>query len=305
MNRFLSLLVILIITAAGYSGLFAQNYVIKERNISFEQDQLMTLIGEDNFSDTPDGKTLAKLLIDMPLNDMLSKLKNEYQLPEMMETTIYISGNNLRVDVNEEGAKSSQFIMGDKKAVYHVMWDKKQYIEMTYEDIQNMQKQATAMTNQYMKNMPPEIQAQIEAQMGQSKKDKSQSKISKTGRKQAINNFPCEEYHVEKASELRQLWVTGKFPELRKSMEEMFTLLSGFGPQDDDDNDMEIWEKIPGSWPVLTKDINFNNMYMSISMDVDETISVERKNIAADMFIIPGDFKKVSMMDMMRGGMDY
>ncbi|MGD9487411.1 MAG: DUF4412 domain-containing protein [Calditrichaceae bacterium] len=304
MKRSLSLLVTLLMVGLGYSGLFAQNYVIKERNISFQQDELMTLLG-DNFNGNPEGEAMARLLIKMPLSEMLLKLKNEYQLPEMRETTIYVAGKNLRVDEEEEGAKTSQFILGDKEAVYHVMWDKKQYIEMTYEDMKKIQKQASAMAEGMMKNMPPEIQAQIEAQMGQAKKEKKESKITKTGNKQTINGFPCDEYLVENASELRQFWVTGKFPELRKSMENMFELLSGFGPPEAGDDDMEIWEKIPGSWPVLTKDVNYNNMYMSISMDVDETISVESKNISADMFIVPANFKKVTMMEMMQGGMDY
>ncbi len=304
MKRSLSLLVALLIVGLGYSGLFAQNYVIKERNISFQQDELMALLG-DNFNGNPEGEDMARLLIKMPVSEMLLKLKNEYQLPEMTETTIYVSGKNLRVDEEEEGAKTSQFILGDKEAVYHIMWDKKQYIEMTYEDMKKMQEQASAMAEGMMKNMPPEIQAQIEAQMGQAKKEKKESKITKTGKKMTINGFPCDEYTVEDESVLRQIWVTAKYPDIRKSMENMYTMLSSFGPPEAGDDDMEIWEKIPGAWPVLIKEVNFNNMYMGLSMDVDETLSVEQKNIPADMFKIPADFKKMTMMEMMQGEMGH
>ncbi|MGD9900832.1 MAG: DUF4412 domain-containing protein [Calditrichaceae bacterium] len=304
MKRFFGLLFVLVLFGSNYSGLYAQNYVIKERNIYFQQDELFNVLG-NKFNDDLDGAAAARLLINMPVSDMLSILEKNSQFPEMGETTIYIAGKNLRVDQMEDEGKTSQFILGDKEAVYHVMWDKKQYIEMTFAEMQQMQKQASAMAEGMMKNMPPEIQAQIEAQMGKAKKEKKESQITKTGKKQTINAFPCEEYLVEGESELRSIWVTAKFPDIRKSMENMYTMLSSFGPPEAGDDDKEIWEKIPGSWPVLMKDVNFNNMYMSLSMDVDETISVEQKNIPADMFKIPADFKKVSMMDMMHGDMDY
>jgi hypothetical protein len=231
-----------------------------------------------------------------------------------MESTLYIAEDKFRLDaVAPMMGKASYLARLDEGKMYAILWDKKQYMEMSFEEIEQMQQKAAQMRQNMLNNLPPEaraqleklppeLRAQMESQMGAEKEGKP-IQVKKTGRVQTINGFRCEEYLVEGESR-EQVWATQKYPALRTSFEAMLTKLPNFDKSNRDAEKADIWQEIPEAWPVVMKTFRFNPMRRrGASLDIQEMVSMEEKPVPDDTFHRPEGFTKVTMQEMMGGMM--
>lgn len=277
----------------------AEEYEIKQRIIEFRADAVGVLLGSDTLD--PQGiKKMSEKLFALPVEQMIQRSSTQDIAPEVSNNTFYVSGKKIRVDTTEEKEKLTSMALLDEGKVYTIFWAKKQYMELSIDRIQQMQKQASEALKKLpameeaLKNMPPEIRAQMEANLGKTQVPTSEVKITKTGRSATINGFGCEEYLAEAQTGETQLCVSKEFPALRKSFDLFMEAFPGFEGLTEEQNTEKILKEIPDGWPILMKELAFDPLAMEFSFDVTEILSVEKKDLPPDTFRVPTDFMKVA-----------
>ncbi len=301
----LSLFTILIFSLS-FADSRAQSYVGTQRMISFSMEDLMILAG-DKFDEDAGPDDMAKYLFAMSVKDILQKAGAQELEPEIEETTIYISGQKMRMDTGTEERKMSVLMRMDERKIYQITWAKKQYMVTSWDEIAEMQKQAQdAIKNMegmeaILDKLPPEARAQMEASMGLSKSKSEPPKVTKTGKTATMNGFVCQEYIVTAGSSQSQYWVTKKYSDLRKVFEAMINEMPDFESSGDDVDEKEVWKQIPDAWPIVIKGLKFDMMSFSGSFDIEEMLTMEEKGVPAGTFDVPENFAKIGMQEMMQG----
>jgi hypothetical protein len=312
-NRLFSLTLTLLLIGLCASLAFAKTYEGKQRDIDFSSDDLFTIFSGEDIKINDPGE-MWKYLFETPVDKLLERAKSRGVSPDIIESTLYVSENAVRFDATIAMMGSVSYVMLPKaEKIRMIFQSRKQYIEMTFDEIQqigqttqsgglldNLPPEARAQLDQ----LPPEIREQMKARMGE--KSETESKpvsVKKTGRTQTINGFRCEEYIVEGKTK-QQIWVSQKYPELRKSFEAVLTKLPNFDKSKDNDDKGEIWEKIRTGWPVVIKEFEFNPRSMRrTTFDVQEIVSMEEKSLPPNVFEVPDGYQKTTMQQMMGGMM--
>ena len=287
----------------------AKGYMGQQRTIEFSTDDLIAILDDQEISSPED---MAKPLFNTSVKALLEKAQNKGVSPEITKSTIYISDKKLRFDTDAPQGKMSQLMRLDEGKMYNIMWFKKQYMEMSIEDIRQMQAKAKDAMKQMggmegiLDKLPPEARAKMEERMGGKAggEGKSAARLQKTGQKKTINGFPCEEYLIDDKSERKQAWVSHKYPALRKAFDAMLTEFPSFDSSDKKDKkEAKIWKQIPDAWPVVMKEFEFNAFRGRASLEIQEMVSIEEKALSPDIFRVPKDFTRATMRDMMPGMM--
>ena len=297
----------LLIFNLSFADSRAQSYVGSQRMISFSMEDMMMLAG-DKFREDASPEDMAKYFFAMSIEDIMQKAGNQQLEPDIEKTTIYVSGQKMRMDTEMEEGKMSVLMRMDEKKMYQIMWDQKQYMVMSLDELVDMQKQAQdAIKNiegmeAILEKLPPEARAQMEASMGLSKDKTEPPKVTKTGKTATMNGFDCQEYIIASGSSHSQYWVTKKYPALRKAFESVINSMPEFGGSGDEMDEEEIFKQIPDAWPVVIKELKFDMITMSGSFDIEEMLTMEEKGVAAGTFDVPQNFAKIGMQEMMQGG---
>jgi len=120
--------------------------------------------------------------------------------------------------------------------MYQINWDLMTITEMSVDESKKMTKGFQETTNamqskmeEMLKNVPPDKREEMMKALkasGQYKdagtSEKPKPKITKTGRKKDINNFPqCEEYRVTYGDKNIAVWASDAKPRLIKMMNEI------------------------------------------------------------------------------------
>lgn len=295
------LMLISIILIFAVSSLLAQGYKGKQHGISLDTDAMMQL-----FNDEPDLQKMADYFFKMDYDEIVKLVKSKGLDADIDETTMHISDKKMRADMMQDGKKLSYIMNFETNMVYTIMWDKKEYMEMNLDQMRQMQQQAMSQMSEQMEKMkgmmdqlPPEAKAAMEKMYG--KKEQKPPVVKPTGKTSTINGFNCKEYIVSWEDRIAQYWITTKYSDLRNIFEEFATSMP-----DMEDDDTAVWESIVEGWPVRDSDVSFDPMGMGGSYNINEIYELQKADHDADTFNPPAGFKKKTMQDMMRDGMqDY
>ncbi|MBN1397807.1 MAG: DUF4412 domain-containing protein [Bacteroidetes bacterium] len=210
----------------------------------------------------------------MSMGDNKEMQSSMYYAPKMFKSS---TGNNITI------------FRLDKKMIYMIDNQKKEYTAMTFSEMEASVKQANKQLEalqEQMKNMPAEQRKQMEKMMGGMGMGAKSSKIDvkKTGEKKTICGYSCVKYVInENGKEAGVVWtttgVTG-IGGLEKDMKEFSQRMAAQMPKAKEM--MEAFKKIEG--------FQLETTISGISTTVTK---IEKKSIPAGEFEIPAGYKKV------------
>jgi len=182
----------------------------------------------------------------------------------------------------------------DKKMMYMIDNQEKEYSEMTFSELEAYAKKANkqlegkmAEMNEQLKNMPPEQKKMMEQMMGSALMGGKDSKIDvvKTGEKKTICGYSCVKFAMkENGKEIGSIWTTTGVPgydKMQKDMKEFSQRMAAQMPKAG--QMMEAFKKVEG-FPVQT----------TIAGITTTVTKIEQKAVAASEFEIPAGYKKVA-----------
>jgi hypothetical protein len=219
------------------------------------------------------------------------------------KSTIYMDGNNFAVEsISNEMGKITMVADASTGTMYTVMWEERKVLEMSSEDMEEMEERSKVMAEQMLEKLPAEYRDQILAEMD-TKNNKSNSTVvvKPTGTNNTINGFGCEEYFVKTDDKTMMVWASpdkiGITKEIQKFSDRFDQIFNS-----DDEEDIDEWSIISGKIPIQVRQV-------STSIEMDEPVIIiqtitklDKKKPSSDVFIVPGvneGFTKSSMMDMM------
>ncbi len=177
----------------------------------------------------------------------------------------------------------------DKKMIYMLDNQKKEYTAMTFSEMEATMKQANKQLEalkEQMKNMPAEQRKQMEKMMGGMGLGAKSSNIDvkKTGDKKTICGYSCAKYVInENGKEAGVIWTTtgvSGISDLEKDMKEFSQRMAAQQPKAKEM--MEAFKKIEG--------FQLETSIAGISTVVTK---IEKKSIPSGEFEIPSGYKKV------------
>lgn len=191
--------------------------------------------------------------------------------PEQMLSTMFVKKDMLAAQMQGEKKEmgGGKFIFrGDKQLLWIVSDEEKMYVELSLKDKGEDTKSREAETKE---------------------KKKSKSSVNKTGKKQTILGYSCDEYEIKEDNEVTSLWGTAKlgniYEGLAKSMGKMAGAKGGV--------EMEEWE---------TELMKMNLFPLKIVTTKDgkvtesqEVTKIEAKSLQATIFEPPVGYQKQSM----------
>lgn len=196
--------------------------------------------------------------------------------PKVSTQTIYIKGTNMRMDLEQaEGGKTFMIMDAKMKVARSCFPDRKAYLEMKFEEIEEMGKGLSDM----------------QRGTGVEKPDEKIGELKKTGEKKKINGYMCELYTQQVGDQVNEYWITKELT-MKQIMGDFTDHMKAFGKSGGLGAQQEALMKIDG-YPILTitKDRYGTNQ--------NETTKIEKKGLPNDLFAIPTGYQKQSMRDMM------
>jgi GLPGLI family protein len=183
----------------------------------------------------------------------------------------------------------------DKKMMYNIDHQKKEYSAMTFAELEAFTKKTNSELtekmsemNKQLEGMPPEQRKMMEKMMGAQnlgKSSESKTEVIKTSEKKTINGYPCIKYALqEDGKETGSVWTTTKVPDfktMQKDFKEFSERITAQMPMKGGQM-AEAMKKIEG-FPIQTT-------IAGIKISVTK---IEKKSIAASEFEVPPGYKKV------------
>jgi hypothetical protein len=211
-----------------------------------------------------------------------------------------VSSSSYRPQMFKQSSENGSMIFRlDRKMMYMVDNVKKEYTEMTFDQLEAYTKKASsqienqvAELKKQMKNMPPEqrkaLQEALEKQ-GMGDKPKTKISVTKTGETKTINGFSCVKYVLRQGKEeTGNVWTTGAVAEYAKMKNEMQEFSKRLMEQIPMGKDLaEAMKKVEG-FPIQT----------TISGVTSIVTKVEKKTPSASEFEVPVGYTKVEPQDM-------
>lgn len=207
---------------------------------------------------------------------MKSAMAGKSTEPKVSTQTIYIKGTNMRMDFDQaEGAKTFMVMDAKQRVARNCFPDKKAYLEMKFDDLEQMGKGVSDM----------------QKGMGLEKPGEKIGELKKTGEKRKINGYACELYTQQVGDQVNEYWIT-KALTMKQVMGEFADHMSAFGKAGGQTAQQEALMKIDG-YPILTVTKNRYGTNQS------EVLKIEKKGLSNDLFEIPAGYQKQTMRDMM------
>jgi len=224
--------------------------------------------------------------------------ESKTKVPMANEKEIY-SSSSYRLHMIKQSTENNVTIFRfDKKMIYMIDNQKKEYSAMTFAEMEAFTKKANkahegkmAEMNEQMKNMPPEQRKAMEKMMGSMGMGGQGTKIDvkKTGEKKTICGYSCVKYSMkEKGKEVGSMWTTTGVPgykNMQKDMKEFGQRMAAQMPKASEM--MTAMKKVEG-FPVQT----------TIAGITTTVTKIEKKGIAASEFEIPAGYKKVALKNL-------
>ncbi|MCA9735040.1 MAG: DUF4412 domain-containing protein [Deferribacteres bacterium] len=297
--------------------LFGQNFsgTIEMEMTEYDSEQLFALFPELNDAFEPARK--AEDILTPTTMSLLIRAQSVGLEPQESMMKMQFADNWFRIDFPQNEIMMSMIQNLETKMMYNVQWQKELYTEINLSKVADMQKglrehyQKPSNPLAYLDSLPPDQRAEILRQLPpetlkklkenrgpftepQKPSDNTQ-KVIKTGRKEKISGYACEEYRIEKSDQVLSVWVTPAPQGLLKALKNMTQNFEEFG---DDDAMNDIWQVAPDHMPVLTKEFDFA-LPGEPSLIITQMTKLQEAPIPSQVFVIPSHFKKTSMLDML------
>jgi hypothetical protein len=178
----------------------------------------------------------------------------------------------------------------DRKKIYYIDNQNKEYSEMTFSEMEAAAKQAKGQMEEMMKQMkdlPPEQREALEKRLGNSGMgalSKPKLNIVKTGETKVINGYSCVKYVLTAdGKEAGTIWTTGGVPGYSKMKNEMKEFSERLMSQVPNGKELSAALKKVDGFPIET----------SIAGMTTTVTKVEQKSVSAGDFEVPAGYKKV------------
>lgn len=196
--------------------------------------------------------------------------------PEVSTQTIYIKGPSLRVDMDQAEGENTFVVMDAKKKVMRTYFpDSQTYLEMTFDEIEEM--------GEGLFDMQKEMGAEGPAE--------KPGELKKTGEKKKINGYPCERYTQQVGDDINEYWIT-KEVTTKQIMGDFAQYMEALSKTGGLSVQQEALMKIDG-YPIVTVT---RDKYGTLESEV---IKIEKKGLSNDLFAVPAGYQKQTMRDMM------
>ncbi len=219
-------------------------------------------------------------------------------------TKIYVEKDRLRVEAMGDDGNMVIIFREDKDLFWMLDMGKKEYREMTKDDIKKMKAkmdEAMKQMEEQLKNLPPEQRKMMEEMMPSHMNFKKDERpvFTKKGSNIKVNKWNCSHYLGEvNGTKKEEVWTTGwdqlgiKSDELGvfRVMGEFFSSLAP------DMTDMfqigdEEYEKNGGFAGMPVKSIDYEDGKISSQFEMKE---ITKKDLNSSLFDVPSGFDKVS-----------
>jgi hypothetical protein len=219
------------------------------------------------------------------------------------ESMVYVSGNKVRMDTPLEKNKDGYAIVDtDKNTTWFVVPSEKRYIEWSEADAKAMGEkmvQMEKMLKERMATLPPEQRAQVETMLkkmkaGNEGEGAPKVDVKATGKTETINGMESAAFEVKTGDETLLGWVTQDQPELAKMLRNVQQRMEKMTPpsmRGRQSARTAIGEK---GFPVRVQTLDPEHYR------IEEVLAVEKKNVPADLFVVPKDFTKTTAREAMK-----
>ena len=285
--------------AQGFEG------VVRQRSLELQGEviwQVLDQLGgqeDDDYDESEEEWTeedeqrymreMVDKLLALSLDDVLATLRPEdaeLGYSTFDESTFYLKGSMLRAESGGDDGGFGYFLVNAKEtAVTLVNPGEKYYVKWTREDMDGL------LADMGLDPSATEPAAER----------RQAPRIQSMGTAREINGVRAEAYRVEEDEAVTIGWVTDEYGELRASLKSIVERLEAMNTEDDDSDseaDDLLWEK---GVPVLIQTVGWGEGLSGPSVssyEVQETISVERKSLSADLFKVPADYSEKSLAEL-------
>ena len=263
-----------------------------------------------NFDLVPEDKPLesiedeADFFLNLKLEKLMEAAESAGSEVQVMKSIIYIDGLKFAFEGNSGEEKISMISNDENSDMFMVLWDQKKVIVVGPEEIDNMQQKADDYAQEMIKNLPPELQEQVKAEMKPeiTSKDKLDYEIIETGKKAQLYGFECEEYLLTSDEKMMTIWAAEDKTNLSDQVAKITEKFEKIFP-DEEGDDVDEWELMKGK--IL---VEVRNYYPDMTMMGQSGISmsvitkIENTKPPASKFTPPGPeqgFSQTSFSEMM------
>lgn len=230
---------------------------------------------------------------------------------EVQKMTIYIDDGNYALEMNTPDGKASMVSDAKTGKMYYIFWPKKKVIVFSAADMKETEQRAKKMAEEMMKNIPPEYREQYMAEMkGGGSKSAVKYKARPTGKKATKYGQSCEQYVVtpdnmdedSEDQEIMVIWAAKGDADLAKMVEKTRKDFAKLFPSEEESNDFDEWEILPGKIPVEVRSYR-PDFTGSAEITVSAITKIEKKSPPPDKFHVPSEkegFEHGTMEDMMK-----
>jgi len=262
------LLIVAAACLAAPASLAAQGWegIIRTREISFDIGLFSDRVGDD-----------PEKILEIPLAEILAAQDRpeaaEFDF-SVSEAALKLKGPWIRTDMTGEAMAEMGVGYGimnvDEGMMYMVMPERQMIVEMNVAEIEEM-----------MKDLPRPAPGPA-------------PEVERLGRARVVNGVPCTAYQVRSDNDITVAWVSDADQPLHAVYRRFGDLVRKMDPEDVDP-DLVLAEY---GFPMLSYTIS------GTSVQIEETIALERGTVPESEFRLPTDYQRVSMMEMMRQQME-
>ena len=175
-----------------------------------------------------------------------------------------------RVEKSGDGNEGSSFIMrGDKKVMWIVDDEKKQYMEISLDDQHGKEKKGD--------------------KPGAAKKT---AKIKQSGKKQSILGYACEEWLADDGDETTTIWATGKLGDVFAGLTGAFSKM-GMKEEDEEEWQGELVRRKLFPLKIETR-------RDGVTTEIQEVTKIEHKSVPSSTFDPPAGYERQSLDDQLQ-----
>ncbi len=135
---------------------------------------------------------------------------------------------------------------------------------------------------------------------------RAKPEVRPLGRSKEINGMRAEAFEIKSEEETTVAWVTRELSDVVDVFLELESRMKSMGMFEEDDEDTEVFLLLADhGFPVVEQTLT-RYPWGEYAYEISAVVSVERKQLADDMFVIPEDYERHSILEMMRmfGGED-
>lgn len=256
--------------AQGFEG------TIEMRNASLDQEAINQVLDPGGELEEVD----ATKIFDVPIFQII-EVAPELSGLQVEALTYHFKGTKMRVDggIEEEmpgyaildfGAGSFSLVNPAEKVV----------MGMTSEDFEQM------------KEMLAEEEMEAEP--------RAKPQVRPLGRAKEINGMRCVAFEIKSEGETTIAWVTKDLSDVVDVFLELESRMKSMGMFEEGDEDTEVFLLLAEhGFPVLEQKLT-EYPWGEHAYDISAMISVERESVSDDLFAIPEDYERHSILEMMQ-----